>query len=108
MGLPRHARSALRTTRFQQPPADAVPGPRQPRKSPPADLNGSPAAAPAIPPGHDAHCIYAQLLIQLRWQLADARRENGELTACLRRLLQQIQSLNTVLDSYSTQPQRNP
>jgi hypothetical protein len=103
MGVPRHARSALRTTKTQQGPAGPIPVP-QARKPSPAASGGT---AGPVPPPHDAHCVYAQLLIQLRWQLADARRENGELTASLRRLLQQIQGLNSVLDSY-TRPQRSP
>ena len=100
MGLPRHARSALRTLKAQKRPTDPTTTSQQTPATPRANVGG-PSAAMAIPLPHDAHCIYAQLLMQLRWQLADARRENSELTTCLRRLLQQIQALNAVLDAYN-------
>jgi hypothetical protein len=107
MGLPRHARSALRTVKDQKRPADPIRTAQQSPKKSAADVGGSPSAA-AIPLGHDTHCVHAEVLMQLRRQLTAARRENSELTAALRKLLQQIQGLNAVLDAYTVNDGRPP
>ena len=107
MGLPRHARSALRTMKDQKGPADPARNAQQPPKKSAADVSGSPSPV-AIPFGHDAHCVHAEVLMQLRRQLTAARRENSELTAALRKLLQQIKGLNAVLDAYTVTDGRPP
>jgi hypothetical protein len=102
MGLPRHARNTLRTTKDERRPDAAASVPQQlPGKSPVGRRESPPEAKD--PDAHDAQCVYARMLVQLRWQLAEARQENSELTVSLRKLLHQIQSLNILLDSYSIQ-----
>jgi len=92
---------ALRGLRARTRTADPIPPAQRSPGTSSSGVAGPPPPTAALPIAHDAQCVHARLLLQAHWQLADARRENDELTVCLRRLLRQLQFLNSLLDPYN-------